>query len=99
MTAVSFSISNVFIKMGFLLNGSDHCAIMFFLNFIFMCLFVLKYKQNICGPKKSRTLLTVRSLIGVLGVLCFYFGILFIPPSDCAAIAHTSIIITAILSR
>jgi len=64
-----------------------------------MFLFALKKKLNICGPKESRKLLTVRSLIGVLGVLCFYFGILFIPPSDCAAIAHTSIIITAVLSR
>jgi drug/metabolite transporter (DMT)-like permease len=99
MTAIAFSISNVFIKMGFLLNGSDHCTILFLINFLFMLIVVVKNKKSIWGPKESRVLLSVRSLIGLLGVLCFYFGILFIPPSDCSSLSHTSIVITAILSR
>ena len=56
-------------------------------------------KLNILGPKGTRCLLMIRSFIGLLGVLLIYFGIQFIPPSDCSAIANCSIVITAILSR
>ena len=64
-----------------------------------MIVVMVCYKVNILGPKGSRSLLIVRGLIGLFGVIFFYFGLLFIPPSDCSAIAHCSIIITAILSR
>jgi drug/metabolite transporter (DMT)-like permease len=35
----------------------------------------------------------------VLAFYSLYFGLILVPPSDCAAISHTSIIFIAIMSR
>ena len=51
------------------------------------------------GPKSQRKLLTIRAFVGTSGLVTFYFAFKLIDPSDCLAIAQSSIIITAIFAK
>lgn len=99
LTACCYPLSNVFLKKAYILNGADQMAFQFIFTLIVMLVIVKYYNFHPLGPKDQRTLLHMRGLIGSVGILFFLFGILLIPPSDCSAVSHTSVIITAILAR
>ena len=99
LTALFFSLSNIFIKKASLLNGSDHLVILFIVNMILMIIVIASNRINIFGPVGIRFLLVVRGLGGLFAMVSLYIGLVLIPPSDCSAISHTSLIITAILAR
>lgn len=56
-------------------------------------------KLNPFGQSGNRLLLTFRGLTNTFGLILLYLALRFIPPSDLSAIGHTSIIVTALLSR
>lgn len=60
---------------------------------------VIIRNEEILGPKHQRCLLLLRGLIQVAAYYTLYYGLILIPPSDCTAIGHTSIIFIAIMSR
>jgi drug/metabolite transporter (DMT)-like permease len=99
LTALFFAISNVLVQKAPLLNGSDHLVVLFTINLISMFFVACFQRVNIFGPSGARFLLVTRGLFGVLAVAFLYIALVLIPPSDVAAISHTSIIITAILAR
>jgi drug/metabolite transporter (DMT)-like permease len=100
--AVLFSSSNMFIKMGFLLNAADHLVINFTVSGVMMCIIMKVKNINMNGPLIMGLpicLLVLRSILGVFGLFFLYFSLLLIPPSDVSACGHSSIIFTAILSK
>lgn len=97
--AVCTACASILMKKSFTLSGSDSSTIRYFVQFVTMFI-VLKYKHlHPFGPKKERKLLTYRGLAGILGLMCGFFAIKFINPSDFKAINHSSILITAVLAR
>lgn len=60
---------------------------------------VIIRNEEILGPKHQRCLLLFRGLIQVAAYYTLYYGLILLPPSDCTAIGHTSIIFIAIMSR
>ncbi len=97
--ALCSCISSILVKKSFTLSGSDSAVIRYLIQFVTM-LIIAKYKNlNPFGIKEQRKLLTYRGLAGITSLLCGFFAIKFINPSDFKAINHSSIIITAILAR
>lgn len=97
--ALCACISNILMKKSFTLSGSDSAFIRYLVQFLTMIIIANYQKRNPLGPKSERKLLTYRGLAGITGLLCGFFAIKFINPSDFKAINHSSIIITAILAR
>jgi drug/metabolite transporter (DMT)-like permease len=99
LTALFFSLSNISIKKADILQGTDHLVILYIIMNIFMLIVIARNRLNIFGPKGQRCMLSLRGIVGLAGSLFIYVGLVLIPPSDCSAISHSSIIITAILGR
>jgi drug/metabolite transporter (DMT)-like permease len=99
LSAFSFSASQVTIKRAKWLGGSDHSLVRYIVTFIVMFT-VLKYKNlSIFGPRRLLKILLFRGFVGSCALICLYFAIMLINPSDAITIAHTSIVITAVLAR
>ena len=99
LSAFSFSASQVTIKRAKWLGGSDHSLVRYIVTFIVMFT-VLKYKNlSIFGPRRLLKILLFRGFVGSCALICMYFAIMLINPSDAITIAHTSIVITAVLAR
>lgn len=99
LSAFGFSCSNVVMKRSVYLSPSDHSVIRYFLSFIVMAFICIYNNLKILGPRSEFKLLCVRGLVGSLNVLCVYFSIMFLNPSDATTLIHISIIITSIISR
>jgi drug/metabolite transporter (DMT)-like permease len=56
-------------------------------------------KLNPLGPKPHRKILFFRSVVGTIGLLCFFFAYKFLDPSDAASLFHSSVIMIALLAR
>ena len=98
-SALLTSISVIIIKKANLLNGSEQATIRYSVSLVIV-LSIAYYKNlNIFGHRKQRKLLLVRGVVGVIGLVCAYFAIMFINPSDSTAISQTNVIITAIIAR
>ena len=99
ISAFGFCASNVVMKKTIYLAPTDHSAIRYIVTLIFMVI-VCKYNDlKLLGPRKQFKLLLARGVIGSLSLLCFYFAIMLLNPSDSTTLVHSSIIITAVLSR
>ncbi len=102
LAAFTLSLSKTVIKKAPLLIGSDHSLIRYILQFGLLFA-VVKYKGlNLLGPSNKptlRKLLTLRGILGAVGMVFLHFAITLIAPSDTVAIAHCSVIITSILAR
>ena len=99
LSAFVFCLSHIVIKRAKYMTGSEHTTVRYFVNFIIMFI-VLRYKKiPILGPIKQRKLLVIRGFLGCTALITIYFGLLLINPSDITTVSHSSIIITAILSR
>ncbi len=99
MAALMFVSSNVVMKKSIHLSPTDHSAIRYTLTFIIMVIICKYNKIKILGPRKFFKLLLIRGFLGSIALMSFYFAILFLTPSDAVTLVHSSIIITAILSR
>ena len=99
LTAINFTIANILVKKALLLNGADQLTCLFILKIILMFIVMKVRHVEVFGPAGLRIFLTIRGLVGVLGLIFLYSGLIFLPPSDCSAIANSAIIITAILAR
>ena len=99
IAATFFSITNILVIKADLFIATDHLVVLYFNTLIIMLVICCINKENPFGQKDARILLSCRGIVTSFGYFALYFGILFIPPSDCSAINHTSIIVTALLSR
>lgn len=99
LTAVSWSVSNVFIKKASLLNDYDQLTILNLVTVVLMIPIICYNKLNPFGLKGQRVLLSFRGVLSVLGLILIYTALRFIPPSDLSATGHVSILVTALLSR
>lgn len=99
LTALNYSFSNIFFKKVIYLTCTEQLTINFALRALSMLIFLLYNKHNLIGPKGARCLLNIRGIFGVLALFLFYCSLQFLPPSDATALGHTSIIVTAILSK
>jgi drug/metabolite transporter (DMT)-like permease len=80
-------------------SPSDHSGIRYIITLIVMIL-ILRYKKlKLLGPKKEFRLLFIRGLVGSIALICFYFSIMLLNPSDSVTLVHSSLIITAVCSR
>ena len=99
MAAILFSLGSLFVRIGFILNATDHLVVYFSTTIVIMSIIIRVNKLNSFESTNNFRLLSIRSFLGVVGLMLFYFGLLFIPISDAASISQTSVIITALLSR
>jgi drug/metabolite transporter (DMT)-like permease len=92
-------ISMILVKKAHLFNGFEQAFIRYLIQLILM-IGIAKFKKlNMFGPKKQRKLLTLRALIGVAGLLCAYFSLSLIMPSDAGALAQSNVVLTALVAR
>lgn len=99
LSALAYCGSNILMRMTKHYSPSDHAIVRYVVTAIFMVI-VCKYnKLKILGPRKHFKLLVFRGIIGSFSLLSIYFANMLINPSDAMAILHSSIIITAVLSR
>jgi drug/metabolite transporter (DMT)-like permease len=98
-SAMITPISLTLVKKAHLFNGFEQALIRYTMGFIMFLPYAKFKKLNMFGPKKQRKLLTVRALIGVAGLLCVYFALSFVTPSDAGALAQINIVLTALVAR
>jgi drug/metabolite transporter (DMT)-like permease len=93
-----FSLSHILMRRAKWLAGSDHSTIRYFVSFIFLYIY-MKYKNIELFPKNKLGILFLRGLLGSFALISSYFALMFASPSDVVTLIHTSIVITALLSR
>ncbi|CAF0959473.1 unnamed protein product [Brachionus calyciflorus] len=98
-SAFSFCLSQVLLRRSKWLSGSDHSTIRYTTTFIVMIIYMKYHEMGLTGPKKQFNLILIRGLLGSFALISIYFAIMFINPSDVVSLAHSSIVITAIMSR
>ncbi|RNA11471.1 solute carrier family 35 member G1 [Brachionus plicatilis] len=80
-------------------SAADHATIRYSSAFLVMSIFLKSKGMNLTGPKKQYKLILFRGFIGSVCLLSIYFAVMLINPSDVVSLTHTSLIITAIMSR
>jgi len=99
LSACLFVLSSVVVKRSIYMSPTDHSAIRYIVTVITM-LIICKYKKlKILGPRKHFKLLLARGMLGSFSLVAFYFSIMCLAPSDSVTLIHSSLIITAIISR
>lgn len=101
MTAITYSLMSVIVRGAYLLNGSEQNSIRLVVQFIIISIIGRIYKVDFFTSqvKEQRSLLTIRAILGAMGMLTSYFTLTLINPSDGIAIFNVNILITAIMSR
>ncbi len=100
LMAFSLSMSLILIKMGKVLNGSEHAAIRYIVQLIFIIM-IGKFKKlnfftyNWCVVKW----LLARGVIGATTIILGLFAVGLLEPSDVSTLNNLTIITTAILAR
>jgi drug/metabolite transporter (DMT)-like permease len=98
LSAFAFSLSQILMRRAKFLAGSDHSLVRYIITFIVMAT-TLKYKGLPIIPAKHLKLLLFRGFIGSCALISMYFALMFLNPADAVSLAHSSLIITAVLSR
>lgn len=98
-SAFFFCLSQIFLKRAKWLSAADHAAVRYLFTSVTMFIFMKYHEMKLFGPKKQRGLLMIRGLVGCLSLMSVYFALMLINPSDVVSLAHSSLIITAIMSR
>ncbi|CAF0959453.1 unnamed protein product [Brachionus calyciflorus] len=99
LSAFLYSLAQVLLKRSKWLSGSDHSTIRYTTTFIVMIIYMKCNKLDLAGPKKEFNLILIRGLLGSFALISFYFAFMFINPSDVVSLSHSSIVITALISR
>ncbi len=90
------SIVIITMKMAFLYTPAEQLILRNAVQVIIMFIIAKYQKKNILGPKKYRKLLWLRGFMTTVTLMCAFFAISFVNPSDQAAIVQSSIILTAL---
>lgn len=99
ISAFSFCLSQIFMKRAKWFSAADHATIRYSSAFLIMAIFMKSKGMDLTGPKKQFKLILFRGFIGSLALLSIYFAVMLINPSDVVSLTHSSLIITAIMSR
>ena len=99
LSAFSFCAAQVVMKRTKHFSPSDISLIRYFVSLILMVVILRYHKLKLLGPRKQFKLLLTRGVFGAFSLLSFYFSLMLMNPSDSVALLHSSIIITAVLSR
>lgn len=98
-SAFFFCLSQIFLRRAKWLSAADHATIRYAFTSITMTIFMKYHEMDLSGPRKQRGLLLIRGLVGSFSLMSVYFALMLINPSDVVSLAHSSLIITAIMSR
>ena len=99
ISAILTSITTTLIKKGNLLNSTEQASIRYLVTLFVMLVIALSKNLNIFGDRKDRKLLLIRGATGTAGLVCAYFALSLLNPSDTSAIAQSNVMITAVLAR
>lgn len=99
LSAFSFCAAQVVMKRTKHFSPSDISLIRYIVSLILMVIILRYHKLKLLGPRKQFKLLLTRGIFGAFSLLSFYFSLMLMNPSDSVALLHSSIIITAVLSR
>ena len=99
LSAIAWSITNVIMKRMKVLSASDFGAIRYAVILICMLIVIKAKKLVIFESWAIIRLLVLRGALGAILMLLMCFAIMLMRPSDAATLVHTSLLITAILSR
>ncbi len=94
-----FAASNVVMKLTKSLSPGEHGLIRYLILFVCMLIVIRAKKLKIFGPPEHYKLLIVRSILGTVSVISFFFSITLISPADALTIVHSNILITALSAR
>ncbi len=99
LAAFFYALLNVPLRKCQLLNSSEIAMIRFFVQLIIIMPIAILFKHNIFGDKGQRTMLSLRSMIGTLSLMSFYFSVSLINPSDTVALFNCFVIFVSIFAR
>lgn len=97
--ALSMCMANILIKMSPNLDGSNHAMIRYTIQLFVMFYFINSNNLEYLGPKKQRSLLTFRGLIGCAAVIISFFSIRYLDVSDVETLTNSCVLITALVAR
>lgn len=96
IAAISYAISNVFMKQASIFNGAEKSLAKYFIQLITMPLLMLCIGVSLLGPKEKRGLLWLTSLLSVASLTSFYYSLSYLLPSDTISLNRVSLIIITI---
>ena len=97
--ALSMCMSNILVKMSPRLDGSDLSAIRYLIQLFVMFFFIKKNRLDYLGPRKQRSLLVARGVVGCAAVIISFFSIRYMDVSDVETLNNSCVLITAIIAR
>lgn len=99
MFAFSMCMANILVKMAPSLDGGNHACIRYFIQLIFMSVFIRRNHLSFFGPPSQRKLLIFRGFTGSVAIILSFFAIRYLDVSDVETITNSNVLITAIFSR
>ncbi len=99
LSALFFVSSNVVMKRSIHMSPTDHSTIYYAVTLVMMVIICRYKKMKILGPRRHFKLLLVRGMLGSLSLFPFYYSVILLDPSDSSTLFHSSLIITAVISR
>jgi drug/metabolite transporter (DMT)-like permease len=99
LSALTFALSQIYVKKGTIVSGSEQSLIRYIQTLITMLVIARWMNYNVCGEKDTRKLLMLNAFAANLNVICLTFGIKLIDPSDANSLFNTKIILVLIIAR
>ena len=99
LSAISFSMSNIFIKKAKFFSASDIATLRYIIQLLSMLIVCYWTKENPLGPSDMRKTLLIRGIFGTLCYLSFNFSIKFINPSETFALYELNLILIPLIAR
>ena len=97
--AFSMCMANILVKLAPSLDGANHGCIRYFVQLVFMSIFIRRNNLNFFGPPSQRRLLIFRGFTGSISIILSFFAIRYLDVSDVETITNSNVLITAIFSR
>ena len=79
---------------------TKNCCLAKIKGSLFGMVIICRYnKMKVLGPRRHFKLLLARGMLGSLSLFPFYYSVILLDPSDSSTLFHSSLIITAVISR
>jgi drug/metabolite transporter (DMT)-like permease len=98
-TAFLGSIMIILVKKASMLNGIDQNFIRYSSQLVITGIFIYYKKIDLGEHWDKRGILLSRAVVGVIGLMASYTAVSLTHPSDSTALANSSIVLTAVVSR
>ena len=99
LAAFFYASQNVPMRKCKVFKSSEIALVRFLMQLLVILPFALKREHNILGEKSQRGMLLLRSSLGAISLLSFYFSVRLITPSDTVALFNCFVIFIPLAAR